>query len=161
MGTLTKTFSQLGGYVTLSNSYLECFLRACSPQYIFSAPIPPWMAEAATRIINLVSGDFGNKRRERLASISAYLRTKLFEIGFDILNSDSHIIPALIGNQEKAEKIRIFLEQQGFLVSLFKYPAVPRNGALIRFSLCADVTEEEIDRVVKTMLSARDKFLIS
>lgn len=159
MGTLTKTLCQLGSYVASFNKELDSFLRACSPQYIFSAPVPPWMAEATIRIINLISGGFGEERRQRLKTISKYLRTKLLKNDFDILNSESQIIPALIGNQEKAEKIRIFLEQQGFLVSLFKYPAVPRNGALIRFSLCADITEEEIDRVMKTMLSAREKFL--
>jgi 7-keto-8-aminopelargonate synthetase-like enzyme len=159
MGTLTKTLSQLGGYVALFNTELDRFLRACSPQYIFSAPVPPWIAEATIRIIKLISGDFGEERRQRLKSISKYLRTKLLENGFDILNSESQIIPALIGEQSRAEKIRNLLEEQGFLVSLFKYPAVPKDGSLIRFSLCADITEEEIDQVMKTMLSAREKFL--
>jgi 7-keto-8-aminopelargonate synthetase-like enzyme len=158
MGTLTKTFCQLGGYVTMSNSNLCWFLRVCSPQYIFSAPVPPWMAKATVNIINLVKEDFGEKQRHKLYSVSKYMRDRLLHNGFNILGSESQIIPVLIGNQAIAEKIRVFIEKNGFVVSLFKYPAVPKNSSLIRFSLCADITQEEVDEVLRVLLLAREKY---
>jgi 7-keto-8-aminopelargonate synthetase-like enzyme len=160
MGTLTKAICQLGGYVTLENDDLATLLRVSSPQYIFSAPINPWLASVITKTIKLISGDFGEKKREYLSKISTQLRTKLKELGYDIMESDSQIVPVVIGDDNLAEKVKDYLEDNGFMTSLFKYPAVSQNKALIRFSLCADITEEEIGKVVELMKKVRDIFKI-
>lgn len=157
MATLTKAFSQLGGYAVMSDTNLAWFLRACSPQYIFSAPVPPWMAEALIRIIHLIAGAFGTRERKKLTSVSEYMRNQLLNNDFNILGSNSHIIPVLIGDDAKSDQLKAFLEQRGFVASLFKYPAVPKGSSLIRFSLCSDIAEQEVDDIVKNLIIARER----
>ena len=159
MGTLTKTFCQLGGYVTMPNEGLNQFLRVCCPQYIFSAPLPPWMAEAILRIIKQVSGDFGEKRRNALSSVSAYLRNELNKRGFNTQGSESHIVPVLVGDEHISTEVKEYLLDRGLATALFIHPAVPRGQSTIRMSLCADIEFEEVDHILNCFEGARNKFL--
>ena len=161
MGTLTKVFCQLGGYVTMSSRYLSWYLRVCSPHYLFSAPVPPWMAETLVQMITLISGEFGDIERAKLADVAGHLRQRLLENGFNILDSNSHIVPVSINDDVKAAKVKEYLLEKGFVASFFGYPAVKRGESLIRFSLCADITKDEIDSLMKTMLSVREKFMVN
>lgn len=158
MGTLTKAFCQLGGYVTMPDRDLNQFLRLCCPQYIFSAPLPPWMAEAVISIIDQVSGDFGEARRNKLRMSSEHLREKLREGGFNILGSESHIIPILVGNEHLSAQVKEYLLNEGLATSLFCYPAVPRGESTIRVSLCADIEEEEVEYIAHCFQKARAQF---
>lgn len=158
MGTLTKTFCQLGGYVAMPNEELNQFLRVCCPQYIFSAPLPPWMAEAVLQIIELISGDFGEKKRSSLASVSEYFRTELNKNGFDTMESGSHIVPVHIGDEHVSTDIKEFLLEKGLATALFIHPAVQRGHSTIRMSLCADIEMEEVDYIVKCFIEARGTF---
>lgn len=157
MGTLTKAIAQLGGYVAITDKSLSCFLRACSPQYIFSAPIPPWMAESLVQIIDLVKGEYGDTERKKLHKVAAYMRESFQKAGFNILSSKSQIISVLIGEEDKAIRTKMALEAGGFTTALFMNPAVPKGKAVIRFSLCSDITCEEIDQIVRLLKKARDK----
>ncbi len=161
MGTFTKVFAQLGGYVTFSPAEMSYYLRFCSPQYIFSAPIPPWMMVVIIKTMELLRGTFGEERREMLKNKSAIMRNKLQNVGFDTLGSTTHIVPVLIGDEDLCYKLRNFLLEKGFLVANFQYPAVPRNQAILRFSICVDITEEEIEQIVSVLMEGRDKFYSS
>jgi 7-keto-8-aminopelargonate synthetase-like enzyme len=158
MGTLTKAVSQLGGYVTVPNSDLSSFFRVCSPHYIFSAPVSPWMAEAIIRIIDLIKSEYGKAERKKLAEVSLHLRDGLVKKGFDILGSNSQIVPVLMGEEMRGSRAKDFLEKNGFTSSLFMCPAVPKGKSILRFSLCSDITLEETDTVIGLLAEARDKF---
>lgn len=158
MGTLTKALCQIGGYVAMPSEELNQFLRACSPQYIFSAPLPPWMAETAVKIIDKISGEFGESKRNKLRSISEYLRKELNNMGFDTLGSQSHIIPVLIGDEHLSTQVKEYLLDKGLATALFIYPAVPRGESTIRMSLCADIEEDEVVYIVNCFQEARNKF---
>jgi len=158
MGTLTKAIAQLGGYVAVSDESLSRFFRGLSPQYIFSAPLSPWMAEVVIRTIELIRGDYGKNERRKLAGVSSYMRGRLIETGFEILESESQIVPVFIGEEEKSIQAKAYLEQNGFTASLFMCPAVPKGQSILRFSLCSDITAEEVDRVVGLLIQAREKF---
>lgn len=158
MGTLTKAFCQLGGYVAFPSRSLSWYLRICCPQYIFSAPVPPWMAQTLVKMIKLVSGQFGENERYKLQEVAEYMRIQLRSRDFNILNSDSHIIPIAIGDELLAANVKAFLEEEGFVTSLFEHPAVRKGEALVRFSLCSDITKDEVDSVVKSLILARNMF---
>ena len=158
MGTLTKAIAQLGGYVVVPDKALSCFLRGCSPQYIFSAPLSPWMAETIIQILKLVAGDYGKQERQKLNSVSSYMREKLNNEGFETLASDSQIIPILIGEDLKCIKTKAFLEDNGFTTAIFMCPAVPKGKSIIRFSLCSDITQKEVDRIIEHLIKARQLF---
>lgn len=158
MGTLTKAVAQLGGYVTVPDKALSCFLRACSPQYIFSAPLSPWMAETVIQVLQIIQGDYGKNERKKLAAVSSYMRGKLNTRGFETLESGSQIIPVLIGAETKCIQTKAYLEDRGFTTAVFMCPAVPKGKAVIRFSLCSDITAEEIDRILEHLAEARQLF---
>lgn len=158
MGTLTKGVAQLGGYVAVSDKSLASFFRAASPEYIFSAPLPPWMAEAIVRVMDLLRGDYGEQERKKLHDVSLYMRTKLVERGFDIMGSETQIIPILGGEEEVSIQTKEYLQSKGFTTALFECPAVPKGASIVRFSLCSDITIEEVDQVVSHLLEAREMF---
>lgn len=157
MGTLTKAVAQLGGYVTVANKALGCFLRGCSPQYIFSAPLSPWMAETVVQVLELIKGEYGKHERDKLRLVSAYLRSQLLESDFDILGSESQIVPVLVGEDEKCVQTKELLEHNGFMPAVFLCPSVPKGKSIIRFSLCSDITFDEVDQIVSVMKQARTR----
>ena len=148
MGTLTKTFSQLGGYVAFGDPRLLALVRACSPQYIFSAPVLPWMAETLCYTLELFAGSWGKDRRRVLDEKGKELRTKLNNAGFDTLGSVSHIVPILIGGENECQNIRQALLEEGFNVACFFFPAVAKGHAIFRISVCADINSQDIDALV-------------
>ena len=158
MGTLTKSFCALGGYIAMHNKEVCAQLQTGSGQYIFSAPIPPWQAKIATDILRLSVGSTGNAERIKLQATSAFLRNSLMMREFNILNSQSYIVPVLVGNSEKAHLMQKHLLEKGFLAAVFKDHAVPKGMEMLRFSLCSDVTIEEMSRLVNELGKARDKF---
>jgi 7-keto-8-aminopelargonate synthetase-like enzyme len=158
MGTLTKAMSQLGGYVAVSDENLSCFFRGCSPHYIFSAPVSPWMAEVIIQILKMVKGNYGKAERKRLAEVSSHMREGLLKEGFDILGSNSQIVPVLMGEESVGIKTKEFLEKHGFTSSLFMCPAVPKGESILRFSLCSDITCDEMDEVLGLLVKARRVF---
>jgi len=158
MGTLTKAVSQLGGYVSVPSEELGCFLRCASPHYIFSAPLPPWMAEAVVRILEMIRGEYGEKERKKLVAVSAYMRDKLSQNDFNIMGSNSQIIPIFGGEEEVSFRTRMYLQEKGFTTAVFENPAVPKGKSIVRFSLCSDITFDEVDEMVEHLLTARKMF---
>lgn len=158
MGTLTKAVAQLGGYVVVPDKILSCFLRGCSSQYIFSAPLSPWMAKTIIQVLDLIGGDYGKRERQKLETISAHIRNRLNSEGFNTLSSASQIIPILIGEDAKCIATKAYLEDNGFTTAIFMCPAVPRGKSIIRLSICSDITLKEADTVVDLLLKARQLF---
>jgi 7-keto-8-aminopelargonate synthetase-like enzyme len=158
MGTLTKAIAQLGGYVVVPDKALSCFLRGCSPQYIFSAPLSPWMAETIIQVLELIRGDYGKNERQKLEMVSAYMREQLNNEGFETLSSNSQIIPVLIGEDMKCIKTKALLEENGFTTAVFMCPAVPKGKSIIRLSLCSDITRDDVDHIIEHLVTARQLF---
>ena len=161
MGTLTKTFSQLGGYAAFGDSRLLAMARACSPQYIFSAPVLPWMAETLCYTLDLFASTWGKDRRKVLDERAKDLRDKLQKGGFNTLGSESHIVPILIGDESKCQNMRQVLLQEGFNVACFFFPAVAKGHAILRISVCADITVQDIDELVSVMCRISKKELVT
>lgn len=158
MGTLTKAVAQLGGYAAVPDKTLSCYLRGCSPQYIFSAPLSPWMAETIIQVLDLIRGNYGMTERMKLIEVSGYMREKLNADGFETLSSNSQIIPVLIGEDMKCIQAKAYLEEKGFTTAIFMCPAVPKGKSILRFSLCSDIAKEEVDCIIKHLLEARQIF---
>ena len=156
MGTLTKTFSQLGGYVSFGSSRLAMFVKTMSPQYVFSAPVLPWMAQTLRQTLTLFKGGWGKQRREVLHTNAKYLRDKLNDKGFNTLNSQSFIVPVFIGDEVNCLQIGDQLLEYGYNVACFRFPAVAKGEAILRVSVCADITKEEIDGLVNAITTCNE-----
>ncbi|WP_164992481.1 aminotransferase class I/II-fold pyridoxal phosphate-dependent enzyme [Streptomyces sp. L2] len=158
MGTLTKAFCQPGGYVVLNDPDLAALLKLCSPQHVFSAPVPPWIADTARQMIPLVAGPHGDRRRRRLEHVSLTLREMLLDDGFDLVgNSASPIIALPLRRPELGEKVLHLLCDLGFVASVFQGPLRARGQEVLRLAMRADLTDGDLEALGEALNCCREK----
>ena len=153
-GTFSKAVGSEGGFVTGHKKMVR--LLRTARQYIFNTAMPPAIAAGSLKSLEIIERE--PERREKLHQKCDYLRQKIAENGYDYLGSPSQIIPILVGNEDKAEKISEILANEGIYVPCFKYPAVPRNKAIFRLSLMYDHTREQIDTFIDKLNELMEKF---
>jgi 8-amino-7-oxononanoate synthase len=147
MGTFSKSFASLGGFVAGEKkviSYIKHFARSL----IFSASITP--ASVATVIANLDIIESEPERRVRLWEITKKMRDGFQSMGYETGPTQSAVIPVVIGDDEKAFMLWKILREKGIFTNPVIFPAVPKGHALIRTSYSATHTEEEVDTVLKS-----------
>lgn len=157
-GTMSKAFGLLGGYVTLPYCMSDLARVSCK-KYVFSVAASPLYAANASAALRLVRGFEGDSRRGKLHRIAKIARRSLQENGFNTLNSDSHIVPAVIGEEQKCLAAQDYiLDKHRIFIGAIRFPAVEANGALLRTSLTALHTDEHVERLLLALRDARDKF---
>ncbi len=154
MGTFTKVFGGVGGFVAGSKDLIK-YLRVTARPYIFSAPIPPVIACGLLRAIDIVSSE--PQRRIRLWSNINYLKNRLDEHGFNTLRSETQIIPIFIGEEKKAILVSRRLLELGYFLPCIRWPAVERGKSRLRLTLMADHTKEHIDGLLRALISVKDQ----
>lgn len=158
MGTLTKAFCQSGGYVTMRTAVVERLQRRFGRQRLPAAPLAPWMASALVDVVALVSGEFGDKRRERLRAITRRTGELLRAAHFELIGTPhSPILAMPLREVSLATAVLEELQQSGFLASVFQGPRMPAGGEVIRLALRADLEPEDIDRLVAALVRCRDR----
>ncbi len=143
MGTLSKTIPSIGGYIAGSSKLVNYLKHSIRP-FIFSAAIPPASAAAARAAFEVMEEEPWRviKLRENTAHFLKALQSR----GFNTLNSQTPIVPIIIGNESKAlEMTRLSREEGVFIVPILP-PAVPPNTARIRATVTAGHTSDEIER---------------
>lgn len=146
MGTFSKSFASLGGFVAGEKkviSYIKHFARSL----IFSASITP--ASAATVLTNLDIIQKEPERRERLWQITKKMKSGFQAMGYDTGPTQTPIIPVIIGNDDLAFMLWKLLREYGLFTNPVIYPAVPKDQSLIRTSYSATHTDEELDIVLE------------
>lgn len=160
MGTLTKAFCQSGGYVTMRAAVVARLQALFGRQRLPSAPLAPWMASALVDVVALVSGEFGDKRRERLRAITRRTGELLRAAHFELIGTPhSPILAMPLREATLATAVLEELQQSGFLVSVFQGPRMPAGGEVIRLALRADLEPDDIDRLVAALVRCRDRHL--
>lgn len=157
MGTLTKVFCQPGGYAVMSDPALAAMLKFCSPQHVFSAPVAPWIAAATTRLVNMVAGEFGDRRRSMLRSVNRHVRELLAAADFEVLGpADTPIVAIPLRVASAGTQVVEFLQQAGFICSVFQGPLMPIGREVLRLSMRADLTADDLDRLTGALVKCRD-----
>jgi len=145
MGTFSKSFASLGGFVVGDKkviSYIKHFARSL----IFSASITP--ASVATVLATLDVIETEPKRRERLWQITEKMKSGFQAMGYDTGPSETPVIPLMIGKDELTFMLWKLLREDGVFTNPVIYPAVPKDQALIRTSYSATHSDEELDAVL-------------
>ncbi len=150
MGTLSKAAGCFGAYVAGSSLLCE-YLINHSRSFIYTTALPPSLAAAASKAIDILSED--KARRTKLLENAAYLRQGLKELGFDTLNSSTPIIPIVLKDAKKALAASKYLMEQGIFVQAIRPPTVPINTARLRVTVMATHTKEDLERLLKGMRS--------
>jgi glycine C-acetyltransferase len=143
-GTFSKTFAHVGGYVVGKTELIE-YLKFHSRQHIFSATLPP-PAACIPVAISLVDDE--PQWMKRLWDNVNYFRNGLTDLGLDVGNTASAIIPVKVGDPLIAAEATKLLLEAGVYANQIGYPAVSKKDARVRQSLMATHTKEDLDQVL-------------
>lgn len=147
VGTFSKSVGTVGGFCVSNHPKFEAIRLACRP-YIFTASLPPSVvATAATSIRKLMTA---TKKREQLWNNARTLHAGLKDMGFKLgtEQADSAIIAIILTDQVQGAAMWQTLLENGLYVNLARPPATPAGTFLLRCSLCAEHTPEQIQRVL-------------
>ncbi|MBI4057100.1 MAG: pyridoxal phosphate-dependent aminotransferase family protein [Elusimicrobia bacterium] len=145
MGTCSKSLASVGGFVCGSKDIVD-FLRYQSRSMIFSAALPPAQVAAISTAIDIILEE--PERRANLWANAENLRKGFKGLGFDTNASQTPIIPIIIGEDIKTFQLWKLLFDNGIFVNPVVSPATPPGRGLIRTSVMATHTEEQIDRAL-------------
>lgn len=148
--SLAKAFAYRAGAV-LGPDNLIIALPFVSFPAIFSSTVLPQEVARLEATLDVIQKS--DDKRRRLFEISDVLRAGLKEIGFNI-RSESQIVSLECGDEQNTEHVRDFLESKGVFGAVFCSPATPKNKAIIRFSLNADMSYREVDHVLTVCQAA-------
>jgi 7-keto-8-aminopelargonate synthetase-like enzyme len=147
IGTFSKSVGTVGGFCVSNHPKFEILRLVCRP-YVFTASLPPSVvATAATSIRKLMHGS--NKRAhlwENSKKLHAGLKALGFTLGTD--EPQSAIIAVIMPDLEKGAAMWEALLHEGLYVNLARPPATPANMTLLRCSLCAEHSSEQVDQIL-------------
>ncbi|HSS60232.1 MAG TPA: glycine C-acetyltransferase [Candidatus Limnocylindrales bacterium] len=152
-GTLGKALGGAsGGYVS-GRRELVAMLRQRSRPYLFSNSVPPPIAAASLKVLDLIAG--AKDLRQRLAENTKLFRSRMTEEEFDILPGEHPIVPVMIGDAALASRIAALMLEKGVYVVGFSYPVVPQGKARIRTQVSAAHTRDDLERAVGAFVETR------
>lgn len=146
MSTFSKSFASLGGFIAGDEDVIH-FIKHTARSLIFSASIPAANASAALAALQIMRDE--PERAARVNAIADRVRKELGEMGFNVGESVTPIIPVIIGDDEKTFMSWKMLFAQGVFVNPIISPAVPQGSQLLRTSYMATHTDEQMDRVLE------------
>jgi 8-amino-7-oxononanoate synthase len=152
VGTFSKSLASLGGFVASDHQAIE-YLKHNARSLIFSASIPPASAASALAALDIIQSE--PERIVKLWDNTNYAIKCLADNGFDIGDAESPIIPIYIRDNTRTFQATQMLFENGIFVNPVISPAVPSNASLIRFSLMATHSHEQIDIAVDQMIKVR------
>ena len=141
MGTFSKSFASLGGFIA-TDKEITNFLRHHSRSYIFTASITPASTAAALKAIEIMKAE--PERQEHLWEITNYALDGFRNMGCEIGPTSTPIIPLFIRDNFKTFAITRDLLEEGIFVNPVVSPAVAPHDTLIRFSLMATHSKEQV-----------------
>jgi glycine C-acetyltransferase len=145
-GTLGKAFGgAIGGFTTGKKEVIE-MLRQRSRPYLFSNSIPPMVASAGIRMIDLMTES--NELQDKLHRNAEYFIEKMTAIGFDIKPTKSAICAVMLYDARLSQEFAARLLKEGIYVIGFYYPVVPKDQARIRVQLSAAHEMEHLDKAI-------------
>lgn len=145
-GTLGKAFGgAIGGFTTGKKEIIE-MLRQRSRPYLFSNSIPPLVAAAGIKMIEMMSET--NELQDKLHDNTEYFMKKMSKLGFDIKPTESAICAIMLYDAKLAQDFAAKLLDESIYVIGFSFPVVPRNEARIRVQLSAAHEKEHLDKAI-------------
>ena len=134
MGTFSKALGSLGGYVAGDRRLID-YLHNRARSFIYSTALPPPVLGAIGAALEVVSQE--PQRRKYLLAEAENFREALIQTGFDLLGSETQIVPVLVGENARTLEVAARLKEQGLLAVAFRPPTVTPGRARLRFSLSA------------------------
>jgi glycine C-acetyltransferase len=145
-GTLGKAFGgAIGGFTTGKKEIIE-MLRQRSRPYLFSNSIPPLVAAAGIKMVEMMTET--NELQDKLHQNTRYFMEKMLKAGFDIKPTQSAICAVMLYDAKLSQEMAAKLLNEGIYVTGFYFPVVPKGQARIRVQLSAAHETEHLDKAV-------------
>ena len=142
MGTFSKSLASIGGFIASDFDTIN-YMKHHSRSLIFSASITPASAASVLAALEIIKSE--PERIDRLWELTHYALDNFKKMGFDIGKSETPIIPLYIRDNLKTLKLTRLLLDEGVFVNPVVSPAVSKDSTLIRFSLMATHTKDQVD----------------
>jgi 8-amino-7-oxononanoate synthase len=149
MGNLAKGIGSFGAYVAGPKELRDLLINVAR-SFIFTCALPPPQVAAARESLALVGEE--PWRRWQLQLNAAQLRTRLAAAGLSTEPSQTHIVPVILGDNERTMAVCEAMLERGFYVQGIRHPSVPRGSARLRITPMATHTAEEIDALADELV---------
>jgi 8-amino-7-oxononanoate synthase len=146
MGTFSKSLASLGGFIASDKTTID-FIKHRARSLIFSASMPPGSVASVIAALDIIESE--PERIAKLWDNTNYAMKLLLEEGFDLGPTESPILPIYVRDNEKTFLVTKLLQNSGVFVNPVVSPAVPSDSSLLRFSLMATHTFDQIDEAVE------------
>jgi len=153
ISSLSKGLGSFGGYVTSQNNVIDLCINK-SKSFIYTSALPSFLIEHSIKRIQSNREIQKKKLESNLEKLSKGLKS----IGYEI-NSETQIIPIIVGDEKTAMKFGKFLFKNGIFAQPIRYPTVPKNQARLRISVTAWLTNTNIEKSLKIFKKGYKKFL--
>jgi len=151
-GTLGKAIGGAsGGYVSGRREIVELLRQRARP-YLFSNSVAPPVVAASLRALELI--ETSHELRDRLRENTAHFRSRMGQLGFEILPGEHPIVPVMVGDEVRAARLSERLVELGVYAVSFSFPVVPRGAARIRTQMSAAHTIEDMDFAIDRFVAA-------
>ena len=145
VGTLSKALASAGGFAAADGTVIDYLVNRSRP-FIFNTALPPASVGAALAALDIVATE--PERRAHLDALATRLRDGLVAAGYPPSDSETAIVPLLLGSAAAALALERRLRDAGILSRAIRPPTVPEGTARIRFNLIATHTTDDVDRVL-------------
>lgn len=156
MGTFSKSLASVGGFIAGPKEVVHWIQMFARP-FIFSASLPPSNVATVLACLDILEKE--PERVERVNKIGERMRTELKAMGYNIGETETPIIPIIIGDMMKTIQAWKVFYEAGIYTNVALPPAVPPELALLRTSYMATHTDEQIDRVLEVFRKVKDLVL--
>ncbi len=154
-GTFGKALGGASGGFTSSRQEIIDLLRQRSRPYLFSNTLAPAVTAGSIKVLDMLEKDLSI--REKLFSNTNLFATKIKEIGLDVIDGGTPIIPVMLYDEHKAVEMAKRMMDKGVYVVAFSYPVVPRGKARIRTQMSAALSEDDINYIVKCFKEVKEE----
>ncbi len=155
MGTFSKSLAAIGGYIAGDERVIN-YLKHHSRPFIFSASAAPASVAAVLGALDVMEQD--HERFERMWSNARFMKSGLDTLGFDTAETETPIIPIVVGDLERCFQVWRWLRDEGIFVNPVAPPAVPPSRCLVRISVTAGHTEEQLAWALERLAAVGRKF---
>ena len=155
MFTLSHSLGALGGGVGADKEVID-YLRHYARSNFFSTSLPPTIVASALAALDIIEKE--PERIKQLWKNQAYLLKGLKSLGFNTLNTQSAVIPVIIGEEMTLRKVSQRVHEGGVFLNAIPYPAVPRGESRLRITVMATHTQEDLDQTLTVLQKAAKEF---
>ncbi len=149
VGTLSKALGTLGGFVAGPRPLIET-IRNRGRSFVYTTAPPPAICAGACEALRIVQSE--PQRRLRLLNLADEFRRRLNDARIDTTDSQSQIIPVLIGSPPEALRVSARVLESGFFIPAIRPPTVPSGTSRLRISICSNHAPADLETLSEKLV---------